>query len=98
VADPTDTVLRRAAPVPLITDHGRLDLFNLQLTSGAPGSYDEIRESAVEVELGGYTVAVAGVDDLIRMNRAAGREQDLTDVGALTRIDEELEREAAEST
>jgi predicted nucleotidyltransferase len=91
-------LFERAALVPLITDHGRLDLLNLQLTTGAPNSYDELREAAVEVELGGYTVAVAGLDDLIRMKRAAGREQDLADIGAITRSDEELEREAAEST
>lgn len=96
VTDPQ--LLKRAALVPLMTDHGRLDLLNLQLTTGAPNSYDELREAAVEVELGGYTVAVAGLDDLIRMKRAAGREQDLADIGAITRSDEELEREAAEST
>jgi hypothetical protein len=32
------------------------------------------------------------------MRRAAGREQDLADIGALTRSDEELDREAREST
>ena len=48
--------------------------------------------------LDGYEVAVAGLDDLVRMKRAAGRPQDLTDIGALTRDDEELEREAREST
>ena len=96
VTDPQ--LLKRAALVPLITDHGRLDLLNARLTRGAPHSYDELRESALEVELDGHTVAIAGVDDLIRMKRAAGREQDLADIGALTRTDEELEREAAEST
>jgi hypothetical protein len=89
---------KRVALVPLMTDRGRLDLLNLQLTAGAPKSYYELRGAAVEVELTGYTVAVAGLDDLIRMRRAAGREQDLADIGALTRSDEELEREAAEST
>jgi hypothetical protein len=32
------------------------------------------------------------------MKRAAGRDVDLEDIGALTRDDEELEREAREST
>jgi hypothetical protein len=41
---------------------------------------------------------VAGLDDLIWMKRAAGREQDLADIGARTGSDEELEREAAQST
>jgi predicted nucleotidyltransferase len=96
VTDPR--LLKRTALVPLMTDHGRLDLLNLGLTAGAPGSYDELREAAVVVELGGYEVAIAGLDDLIRMKRAVGREQDLADIGALTRSDEELEREAREST
>jgi hypothetical protein len=43
-------------------------------------------------------VAVAGLDELIRMKRAAGREQDLADIAALARTDEELEREAGEAT
>ena len=50
------------------------------------------------VDLDGLSVAIAGIDDLLRMKRAAGRPQDLTDIGALTRSDEELEREAREST
>jgi predicted nucleotidyltransferase len=98
-ADVTDPqLLKRAALVALITDHGRLDLLNVRLTSGTPRTYDELREAAVEIELGGYTVAVAGIDDLIRMKRAAGREQDLRDIGALTRSDAQLEREAGEAT
>jgi predicted nucleotidyltransferase len=96
VTDPQ--LLKRAPLVPLMTDHGRIDLLNLELTAGAPGSYEELRAAAVEVVLDGHTVAIAGLDDLIRMKRAVGREQDLADIGALTRSDEELEREAAEST
>lgn len=96
VTDPQ--LLKRTPLVPLMTDHGRLDLVNIGLTTGAPAGYDELREAALEVELDGHTVAIAGLDDLIRMKRAAGREQDLADIGALTRSDEELEREAREST
>ena len=55
-------------------------------------------ERALVVDLDGLSVAIAGIDDLLRMKRAAGRPQDLTDIGALTRSDEELEREAREST
>ena len=96
VTDPQ--LLKRAPLVPLLTVYGRLDLLNISQTSGAPHSYDELRDRAYEAEIDGRTVAVAGLDDLIRMKRAAGRDVDLQDIGALTRDDEELEREAREST
>jgi predicted nucleotidyltransferase len=96
VGDPH--LLRRAPLVPLLTARGRLDLLNLELTAGAPRAYAELRERASEVDLDGRTVVVAGLDDLIRMKRAAGRELDLDDIGALTRSDAQLEEEAREST
>jgi hypothetical protein len=96
VTDPQ--LLKRAPLVPLITVYGRLDLLNVALTQGAPRTYDDLRARAFEAQIDGRTVAVAGLDDLIRMKRAAGRELDLQDIGALTRDDEELEREAREST
>jgi predicted nucleotidyltransferase len=52
----------------------------------------------VEVELDGRVVAIAGLDDLIHMKRVASREVDLSDIGALTRTDEQLQDEAGEST
>ena len=91
-------LVRRAPLVPLMTAHGRLDLLNLALTDGAPRSYDELRGRAVEAVIDGHVIAVAGLDDLIRMKRAAGRGLDLEDIGALTRADQQLEREAREST
>jgi predicted nucleotidyltransferase len=96
VTDPQ--LLKRAPLVPLLTRSGRLDLINIEHLAGAPRSYDELRTRALIVSLDGFEVAVAGLDDLIRMKRAAGRPQDLTDIGALTRDDEELEREARQST
>lgn len=97
--DVTDPQLLQSVPLaPLATRHGRLDVLNIAHTSGAPGSFDELMERALVVDLDGLSVAIAGIDDLLRMKRAAGRPQDLTDIGALTRSDEELEREAREST
>lgn len=63
------------------TDAGGLDFFN-----DVPGSapYEELRERALAIDLGGLTVRVAGRDDLIRMKQAAGRPQDLADISALT--------------
>lgn len=94
VTDPN--LLRRAPEVPLITRYGRLDLLNIAMTAGAPASYEDLAGRALAVEISGREVAVAGVDDLIRMKRAAGREQDLLDIAALARADEELERDVAE--
>jgi predicted nucleotidyltransferase len=96
VGDPH--VLRRAPLVPLTTEYGRLDLLNLDLADGMPKTYGELRGRAVEVDLDGRIVPVAGLDDLIRMKRVAGREVDLSDIGALTRTDEQLQNEAGEST
>ena len=94
VTDPN--LLRRAPQVPLVTRYGRLDLLNIEMTAGAPASYEDLAGRALVVEISGRDVAVAGVDDLIRMKRAAGREQDLLDIAALARADEELERDVAE--
>jgi hypothetical protein len=87
-------LLKRAPLLPLLTRSGRLDLINVEHLAGAPSSYDGLRGRALVVTLEGFDVAVAGLDDLVRMKRAAGRPQDLTDIGALTRDDEELQREA----
>jgi hypothetical protein len=97
--DVTDPQLIKRAPlVPLVTVYGRLDLLNIAQILGAPRSYDELRRRAFEAEIDGHAVAVAGLDDLIRIKRAAGRDMDIQDIGALTRDDEELEREARQST
>jgi predicted nucleotidyltransferase len=96
VSDPH--LLQSVSLVPLMTDHGRLDLLNVASTSGIPADYAALRERALEVELDGATLVVLGLDDLIRMKRSAGREQDLADIRGLTALDEDLAREVREST
>ena len=96
VADPH--LLQRASLVPLMTDHGRLDILNVASTPGLTADYGALRERALSIELDGVRLAVVGLDDLIRMKRAAGREQDLADIRALAALDEDLAREASEST
>jgi hypothetical protein len=96
VTDPQ--LLKRAPLVALITRSGRLDLIDIEHLAGAPSSYDQLRSRALVVALEGFQIAVAGLDDLVRMKRAAGRPQDLIDIASLTRTDEELEREARQST
>jgi predicted nucleotidyltransferase len=53
--------------------------------AGGPRSYDALRKAALEIDLRGRNVTVVGLSDLIRMKRAAGRDQDLMDIEALTR-------------
>jgi predicted nucleotidyltransferase len=77
--------LRRAPLVPVMTRAGALDVVNVEHVAGAPRSYDALREAALVVSLHGIEVPMAGLSDLIRMKRAAGREQDLADIEALTR-------------
>jgi hypothetical protein len=96
VSDPQ--LMKRAPLVPLLTRSGRLDLINIEHLAGAPSSFDELRGRALVVNLDGIEIPVAGLDDLVRMKRAAGRPQDLADIASLTRDDEELEREARQST
>lgn len=88
-------LLRRASLVPLVTKHGRLDLLNIEHTDGAPASYDDLVGRALTIDLEGTTLSVSGLDDLIRMKRASGRRQDLLDIAALARADQELENDAA---
>jgi predicted nucleotidyltransferase len=77
--------LRKVPLVPVITRAGPLDVLNVEHVAGGPRSYEALRDAAIKVELRGREVAVAGLSDLIRMKRAAGREQDLMDIEALTR-------------
>jgi len=96
VTDPQ--LLRRVPQVALITLYGRLDVLSIEHLAGAPRSYELLRSGAVEAVAAGQVIAVAGLDDLIRMKRAAGRDQDLEDIGVLTRDDDQLEDEASRST
>lgn len=77
--------LWNAPLLPLMTTAGPLDVVNVEHVAGAPRSYDALRDAALMVELAGSAVAVAGLSDLIRMKRAAGRAHDLADIEALTR-------------
>lgn len=53
------------------------------------GSYAQLRERSLVIELGDHPIAIAGRDDLIRMKRAAGRPVDLADIAALTEPEHE---------
>jgi len=83
LTDPNQLV--RAPLIPVITRAGPLDIIHIDHLAGGPGGYEQLRESALSVDLRGHDVAVAGLRDLIRMKRAAGRDEDLMDIEALTR-------------
>lgn len=90
--------LRRAPLVPVLTTAGPLDVVNIEHVAGPPRSYEGLRHDALVVELSGSEVAVAGLADLIRMKRAAGRKHDLADIEALTRRPEDRPDSGGEST
>jgi predicted nucleotidyltransferase len=77
--DPDD--LARAANVSLDTREGELDLMNE--AKGAP-PFDRLASRAVVVEVFGTRVPVAGLDDLIALKHASGRDVDLRDIADLT--------------
>ena len=56
---------------------GPLDL--LGVPAGTNG-FDDLRSAAIAMDLGGYEVLVADIEDLIRMKRAAGRAKDFVAV------------------
>jgi predicted nucleotidyltransferase len=77
--------LRSAPLVPTMTRFGPLDVVHVQHVAGPPKSYEALRDRALVIKLDDIEVRVAGLSDLIRMKRAAGRDQDLADIEALTR-------------
>jgi hypothetical protein len=79
--------LRTGDSFTLGTDAGDLDLLG---TPAGTDGYADLARSATSTDLGGLTVLVAAVDDLIRMKRAAGRPKDLIEVEVLGALRDEL--------
>jgi hypothetical protein len=82
----------------LHTRHGDLDVFAIDQTAGAPGSYEQLRARAVSIQVGQVRLLVAHPEDLIRMKTAAAqfrdrpeakRRQDLDDIAVLERLRQE---------
>jgi hypothetical protein len=68
----------------------RLGDFDVLGTPSGTQGYDDLVRSAETLHVGGRSVLVASVDDLIRMKRAAGRPKDLVEVEILGALREEL--------
>lgn len=73
------------------TTAGPLDILG---TPAGTRGYEELAANADEFDVGGFTIRVAGLDDLIRMKRAAGRPKDRVEVEILEAVREEVERDA----
>ena len=78
-------------PVPFVPDARtlkRVDLLTLDLMTrpaGAP-TYERLRRRADRYDVGGFSVLVASIEDLLEMKRVASRPQDLIDVEELEAI------------
>jgi hypothetical protein len=70
--------------VDVVTRHGELHVLNAP--KGA-ADYDAMRARALVVEIEGIEVAIAGLDDLIRMKHASARQSDFDDIAVLTAIE-----------
>lgn len=75
----------------LVTEAGNLDVF--AYPSGS-GGYDALRRTAETMDIDGHPVAVAAIEDLIRMKLAAGRPKDRVEVEILSALQDEIERGA----
>jgi hypothetical protein len=80
---PDAATLRRVEVLTLDTAAGELDV--LAKPAGA-ARYDVLRRRAERYDLGGFSVLVASIDDLIAMKQAAGRAKDRADVEELETI------------
>ncbi|HEX2383492.1 MAG TPA: hypothetical protein VHI95_12695 [Acidimicrobiales bacterium] len=75
--------LQAGASFTFATDLGDIDV--LAIPAGVTG-FDDLARSAEVVELDGFTVRVATLDDLIRMKRATGRAKDAAEVEILSAL------------
>ena len=80
---PDASTLRRVELLTLVTREGELDI--LSRPAGRRG-YEALRRNAERLDLDGFSVLVASIDDLIAMKAAAGRPKDLAAIEELEAI------------
>lgn len=66
--------------------------FDVLGTPKGSGGYEALARTATQMDVGGITVVVASLDDLIAMKRAAARPKDLIEVEVLAAVRDERER------
>jgi predicted nucleotidyltransferase len=84
---------RALAGIQLLTLETSLGWLDVHREVPGVRSYKALRDRAERVTLDGIQVAIAGLDDLIAMKRAAGRPVDLIDLEALAEIKRQRRRE-----
>ncbi len=77
----TATLLPRSTIWQFTTPVGGIDVMH-EVPGGRP--YEELRDDALSVQLGGQEVNIVSLDDLVAMKLARGWAIDLDDVAALT--------------
>lgn len=92
---PEDVPFLLDAKTLMVGDHftfttyaGAFDVFG---TPAGVSGYDDLVGSATPMDLGGFEILVASVDDLMRMKKAAGRRKDLIELEVLGALRDELE-------
>ena len=90
VNEVTSRTLAFADQVTFTTSAGNLDILG---TPKGSGGYQGLARTATPTDVGGVTVLVAALEELILMKRAAGRPKDLIEVEILSAVrDESRER------
>lgn len=84
---PDARTLKAGDTFTLQTVAGPLDLLG---TPAGTDGFADLARSAKWTELGGLTLLITSVDDLIRMKRAAGRAKDLIEVEVLGALRDEI--------
>ena len=88
------STLRRMTRTSFDTSCGPIDI--LGSPPGFLRGYEELERAAEDVDLGGFSIRVPNLDDLIRMKRATGRSRDLAMAEELGALRDEIDARAAE--
>jgi hypothetical protein len=78
----------------LMTDYGRVDLIH---RPGGTGGYQDVAANAEEMDLGGVTIRVAAIEDIIRSKQAVARERDLEQLPTLRMVLEQKQAGTSEA-